>query len=100
MPSIGYSLSSGDLIAVLLNGCHSGRLARPTADPAGEPVFPWAFETTEVNDMKRLFAVLMSLALSSMFGSLALADDSPAECAATTKLFQEAGESASFIKNG
>ncbi len=50
--------------------------------------------------MKRLFAVLMSLALSSMFGSLALADDSPAECAATTKLFQDAGESASFIKNG
>ena len=50
--------------------------------------------------MKRLIAVLMSLALSSMFGSLALADDSPAECAATTKLFQDAGESASFIKNG
>ncbi len=48
--------------------------------------------------MKRLFAVLMSLALSSMFGSLALADDDPAECAATLKLFKDAGESASFFK--
>ena len=48
--------------------------------------------------MKRLFAVLMSLALSSMFGSLALADDDPAECAATLKLFQDAGESAGFFK--
>jgi hypothetical protein len=33
------------------------------------------------------------------FGSLALADDDPAECAATMKLFQDAGESASFFKN-
>lgn len=49
--------------------------------------------------MKRLFAVLMSLALSSMFGSRALADDDPAECAATIKLFQDAGESASYVKN-
>ena len=49
--------------------------------------------------MKRLCAVLMSLALSSMFGSLALADDDPAECAATIKLFQEAGESAGYFKN-
>ena len=49
--------------------------------------------------MKRLFAVLMSLALSSMFGSMALAADDPAECAATAKLFQDAGESASFFKN-
>src|SRR4026207_2350231 len=48
--------------------------------------------------MKRLFAVLMSLALSSMFGSLALADDDPAECAATLKLFQDAGASAGFFK--
>jgi len=49
--------------------------------------------------MKRLFAVLMGLALSSMFGSLALADDDPAECAETVKLFQNAGESASYFKN-
>ena len=48
--------------------------------------------------MKRLFAVLMSLALSSTFGSLALADDDPAECAATLKLFQDAGESAGYFK--
>ena len=48
--------------------------------------------------MKRLFAILMSLALSSMFGSLALADDSPAECAETVKLFQDAGESAGYFK--
>jgi hypothetical protein len=33
-----------------------------------------------------------------MFGSVALADDDPAECAATIKLFQDAGESASFFK--
>ena len=45
--------------------------------------------------MKQLFAVLMSLALSSMFGSLAHADDDSAKCAATIKLFQGAGESAS-----
>jgi lipid-binding SYLF domain-containing protein len=48
--------------------------------------------------MKRPFAVLASLALSSTFCSLALADDDPAECAATTKLFQDAGESASYFK--
>jgi lipid-binding SYLF domain-containing protein len=48
--------------------------------------------------MKPLFAVLMSLALSSMFGSVALADDDPAECAATIKLFQDAGESAGFFE--
>jgi len=34
-----------------------------------------------------------------MFGSLALADDDPAECAATIKLFQDAGESAGYFKN-
>jgi lipid-binding SYLF domain-containing protein len=49
--------------------------------------------------MKRPFAVLMSLALSSMFASLALADDDPAECAETLKLFQNAGESAGYFKN-
>lgn len=50
--------------------------------------------------MKRLCAVFMSLALSSMFCSLAFADDDPAECAATIKLFQDAGESAGYFKNG
>ena len=49
--------------------------------------------------MKRLFAILMSVALSSMCGSLALADDDPAECAATTKLFQDAGQSAGYFKS-
>ena len=49
--------------------------------------------------MKRLFAILMSVAVSSMVGSPALADDDPAECAETAKLFQAAGESASFFKN-
>ena len=49
--------------------------------------------------MKQLFALLTTVALSSMFGSVALADDKPAECAATMKLFQDAGESASFVKN-
>jgi lipid-binding SYLF domain-containing protein len=48
--------------------------------------------------MKRLFAVLTSVALSSMFCTPVLADDSAAECAATTKLFQDAGESASYFK--
>lgn len=48
--------------------------------------------------MKRLFAILMSLAVSSMFGSLARADDSAAECAETIKLFQNAGESAGYFK--
>ena len=51
------------------------------------------------NDMKRLLVILMSVAASSMFASLARADDSPAECAETIKLFQGAGESASFFKN-
>ena len=48
--------------------------------------------------MKRLFAILMGVALSSMFGSLARADDDAAKCAETTKLFQDAGESASYFK--
>jgi lipid-binding SYLF domain-containing protein len=47
--------------------------------------------------MKRLFAVLVSLALSSTFGSMAVADDDPGDCAATLKLFQDAGQSASFF---
>jgi lipid-binding SYLF domain-containing protein len=48
--------------------------------------------------MKRLFVVLTSVALGSMFCTPVLADDSAAECAATTKLFQDAGESASYFK--
>jgi lipid-binding SYLF domain-containing protein len=49
--------------------------------------------------MKRLLAILMSLAVSSLFGSLARAGDDAAECAETTKLFQNAGESANYFKN-
>jgi lipid-binding SYLF domain-containing protein len=49
--------------------------------------------------MKQLFALLMTVALSSMFGPLALADDDAAQCAETIKLFQGAGESADFFKN-
>jgi len=48
--------------------------------------------------MKRLVAILMSLAVSSMFGTLARADDDAAKCAETVKLFQDAGESAGFFK--
>lgn len=48
--------------------------------------------------MKRLFAILASVAVSSMFGSLAYADDDAAKCAETIKLFQDAGESAGFFK--
>jgi lipid-binding SYLF domain-containing protein len=49
--------------------------------------------------MKRLLAILMTIAVSSMFGSLALADDNAADCAETLKLFQHAGESASYFKS-
>jgi lipid-binding SYLF domain-containing protein len=49
--------------------------------------------------MKRLFAVLMSLALGSMFGSLAHAEDDAAECAEAIKLFKDAGESAGYFKD-
>ncbi len=49
--------------------------------------------------MKRLFAILVSVAVSSMFGTMARADDSAAECAEAIKLFQAAGESASYFKN-
>jgi lipid-binding SYLF domain-containing protein len=48
--------------------------------------------------MKRLVAVLLSVAVGSMFGSLARADDDAAKCAETLKLFENAGESASFFK--
>jgi len=49
--------------------------------------------------MKRLFAILMSVAVGSTFGALARADDDAAKCAEAVKLFQGAGESASFFKN-
>jgi lipid-binding SYLF domain-containing protein len=49
--------------------------------------------------MKRLFAVLMSLAVGSMFGSLAHADDEAAGCAEAIKLFKDAGESAGYFKD-
>lgn len=49
--------------------------------------------------MKRLFAILVSVAAVSMFGSLARADDDSAKCAETIKLFEAAGESARFFKN-
>jgi lipid-binding SYLF domain-containing protein len=48
--------------------------------------------------MKQLFALLMTLALSSMVGPQARADDDAAKCAETIKLFQDAGESAGYFK--
>jgi lipid-binding SYLF domain-containing protein len=54
--------------------------------------------STEVKVMRRLFAIVMSVAAGLMFGSLAQADDDAAKCAETVKLFQDAGESASFFK--
>jgi len=49
--------------------------------------------------MKRLFAALMCLTLTSTFGSLARADDDPKECADAAKLFHDAGQSADYFKN-
>ena len=49
--------------------------------------------------MNRIVAILMCVTASSMFGSLARADDDAAKCAETAKLFQDAGESAGFFKN-
>lgn len=49
--------------------------------------------------MKRLFAILLSAAVSLAFGSLARADDDAAECAEAIKLFKDAGESAGYFKN-
>ena len=49
--------------------------------------------------MKRLLTMFMSLAVGSMFVSLAHADDDTAKCAETIKLFQDAGESAGYFKN-
>ncbi len=48
--------------------------------------------------MKRLFAILMSVAVGTMFGSFARAADDAAKCEETVKLFQAAGESAGFFK--
>ena len=49
--------------------------------------------------MKKIFALLMTVALGSTFGHLARADDDSAKCAETLKLFQDAGESAGYFKN-
>jgi lipid-binding SYLF domain-containing protein len=48
--------------------------------------------------MKQLFALVMTVALGS-FGPPAVADDDPAKCAETIKLFQGAGESAEYFKS-
>jgi len=48
--------------------------------------------------MKRLFAVLMSVALTSTFGSIARADNEAADCSAAVKLFTDAGQSADYFK--
>ena len=48
--------------------------------------------------MKRLIAVLMSIALSSMFGAAAHAASDEGKCAETVKLFQGAGASAGYFK--
>jgi lipid-binding SYLF domain-containing protein len=50
-----------------------------------------------MNNMKRQIALF--LALSSMLGSVAIADDDPKECAEAAKLFQDAGASAGYFKN-
>ncbi len=49
--------------------------------------------------MKKLFAILVTVSMSSMFGPLALADDDAAKCAETIKLFQDAGQSAGYFKS-
>ncbi len=49
--------------------------------------------------MKQLFALITTVALGSMFGALAYADDDAAQCAETLKLFQGAGQSANYFKN-
>ncbi len=48
--------------------------------------------------MKQLFALITTVALGSMFGALAYADDDAAQCAETLKLFQGAGQSANYFK--
>ena len=49
--------------------------------------------------MKRQIAIVMSIAVSSVFGTMARADDDAASCAETVKLFQAAGQSASYFKS-
>ncbi len=48
--------------------------------------------------MNRLIAIVMTVATGLMFGTLARADDDAAKCAETVKLFEAAGESATFFK--
>ncbi len=48
--------------------------------------------------MNRLIATVMTVATGLMFGTLARADDDAAKCAETVKLFEAAGESATFFK--
>ncbi len=48
--------------------------------------------------MKQLFALITTVALGSMFGTLAYADDDAAQCAEALKLFQGAGASANYFK--
>jgi lipid-binding SYLF domain-containing protein len=48
--------------------------------------------------MKKLCAILFSLAVGTMINAPARADDDSADCAETVKLFQNAGESAAFFK--
>jgi lipid-binding SYLF domain-containing protein len=47
--------------------------------------------------MNRLFATVLSAAAGLMMAGFAHADDDAAKCAETVKLFQEAGESASYF---
>jgi len=49
--------------------------------------------------MKNLFVLLATVALGSMFGTQAYADDDAAQCAETLKLFQGAGQSANYFKS-
>ena len=49
--------------------------------------------------MKRLFAVLMSLALSSMFGSLARADDDPESVRKRSSCSRTPAKAPSYFKN-
>jgi lipid-binding SYLF domain-containing protein len=48
--------------------------------------------------MKRLLATALCITAGLMFGSPAQADDDTAKCMETVKLFQDAGESASYFK--
>jgi lipid-binding SYLF domain-containing protein len=48
-------------------------------------------------EMKRFFVALASVAVLSLSGAAAFADDSAKECAETVKLFQNAGESGSYF---